>query len=213
MKIKVSKNSKIYIAGGYGMVGNSIFSKLKKDGYTNLYRNKSSNLNLLEFSNVNKYLKNLSPDLIIFCAAKVGGIKANNDYKAEFMYNNLQMSSNIIHSAFLNNIKNLIYMGSSCIYPRNCKQPIKESYLLNGKLESTNEAYSLAKISGLKMCEYYSNQYNLNYVGIMPSNLFGIDDNFDVKYGHVIPSLIQKIINLKKNNKNILKFGKWSSKT
>ena len=181
------------------MVGDSIYNCLKNKGFKKVYRNKSNQLDLLNSSKLDKFLKKLSPSLVIFCAAKVGGIKANNDYKAEFMYKNIQMSSNIIHYSYLNKIKNLIYMGSSCIYPRNCKQPIKENYLLNGKLESTNEAYALAKISGIKMCEYYSNQYNLNYVGLMPSNLYGINDNYDVKYGHVIPALIKKLLISKKN--------------
>lgn len=213
MKLNISKKSVIYVAGGFGMVGDSVYKCLKKRGYLNVYRNKRKQLDLLDSSKLDKFLKKMSPSLVIFCAAKVGGIKANNDYKAEFMYKNVQMSSNIIHYSYLNKIKNLIYMGSSCIYPRKCKQPISENYLLNGKLESTNEAYALAKISGIKMCEFYSNQYNLNYVGLMPSNLYGINDNYDVKYGHVIPALIQKLlISDKKKNTSLNVWGNGAAK-
>ena len=213
MKISIKKNSKIYIAGGYGMVGSSVYNNFRDKGFSNLYRDRRKKLDLLNQRKTYNYIKRLNPDLIIFCAAKVGGIKANNDFKSEFLYENILMSSNIIYSAFQNNVKNLIYMGSSCIYPRDCKQPIKEEYLLTGSLESSNDAYAISKIAGIKMCNFFSEQYKLNYIGLMPTNLYGLNDNFDQQYGHVIPAILSKVLDFKNKKKKIVKlWGNGSSK-
>jgi GDP-L-fucose synthase len=189
----LNKNSKIFLAGHRGMVGSAIFRALKKNGYKKIITINQSKLNLLKQSKVDVFLKKIKPDQVIIAAAKVGGILANKTYKAEFLYQNLTIQNNLIHSSYKSGVKNLIFLGSSCIYPKNSKQPIKEKYLLTGKLEDTNDAYAIAKIAGIKMCEYYSNQYDLNYKALMPTNMWGLNDNYDPDNSHFFPALIRKI--------------------
>ena len=200
----ISKKSKIFVAGHNGLVGSAIVRRLKDLGYKNIILRNKSNLDLTNQLKVNKFLKKYKPKFIFIAAAKVGGIYSNNKFKADFIFNNLSIQTNLIHSAFLNGIKNLIFLGSSCVYPRNCAQPIKEDYLLGGKLEKTNDAYAIAKIAGIKMCESYNEQYNMNYKCIMPTNTFGPNDKYDSLNSHFLPALIKKIHNLKKNKKKKL---------
>ena len=169
----LSKNTKIFLAGHKGMVGSHIYKELINQGYKNIVTAAKDKLDLLNQKNVEIFLKKVKPNVTIIAAAKVGGILANNNFKAEFIYENIMIQSNLIHSSYLADVKNLIFLGSSCIYPKNAPQPMKEKYLLTGKLEGTNDAYSIAKISGIKMCEAYSTQYNLNYKALMPANMFG----------------------------------------
>ena len=205
----ISRNSKIYVAGHNGMIGSSIVRKLKFFNYKNIYTASKNNLDLTNQSKVHKFLKKIKPDAVILAAAKVGGINANNEYRAEFIYENLAIQNNVIHGSFINGVKNLIFLGSSCIYPKNCKQPIKEKYLLSNYLEKTNEPYAIAKIAGVKLCESYNIQYNLNYKCLMPCNSYGINDNYDLKSSHFLPALIRKIIEALKNNKDYIKI--WGS--
>ena len=209
----INKNSKIYVAGHNGLVGSAILRKLKKGGYKNLLISNKSSLDLTDQLKVFKFFKKHRPDFIFLAAAKVGGIYSNNKYKAEFIYSNLTIQNNVIHAAFQNKIKNLIFLGSSCVYPRNCKQPIKEEYLLSGKLEKTNDAYAVAKIAGIKMCESYNYQYKTNYKCIMPTNTFGPNDNYDSLNSHFLPALIKKVHRLKKkNNKKLILWGNGRAK-
>ena len=196
--------SKIYIAGHNGLVGSAILRKLKKKGYRNIVYRTKKQLDLKDQKKVFNFLKKQKPDFIFIAAAKVGGIYSNNKYKAEFIFDNISIQSNLIHAAYLNGIKNLIFLGSSCVYPRNCKQPIKESYLLTGELEKTNDAYAIAKIAGIKMCESYNLQYKTNYKCLMPTNTFGPNYNYDLLNCHFIPALVKKIHQLKFYNKNEL---------
>ena len=206
----INKKSKIFVAGHKGLVGSAIIRKLKKKGFKNILVEKKSKLNLLNESQVFKFFKKHKPQFIFIAAAKVGGIYSNDKYKAEFIYSNLSIQNNIIHSAYKCKINNLIFLGSSCVYPRLCKQPIKEKYLLNGELEKTNEPYAVAKIAGIKMCESYNFQYNLNYKCLMPCNLYGPNDNYNLKNSHFLPALISKIHNAKMKKKKIYKnLGKW----
>ena len=200
----MNKNSKIYVAGHKGLVGSAILRKLKEKGYKKIITRDKSKLDLTNQLKVNQFLKKHKPDFIFLAAAKVGGIYSNNRFKADFIYSNLSIQNNVIHSAYLNNIKNLIFLGSSCVYPRNCPQPIKEKYLLDGKLEKTNDAYAIAKIAGIKMCESYNQQYKMNFKCIMPTNTFGPNDNYDNLNSHFLPALIKKIHNIKKNKKSKL---------
>ena len=186
------------------MVGSAILRKLKCSGYSNLIYKSRKELDLKEQSSVNNFLKIEKPDFIFIAAAKVGGILANNNNKAEFLLDNIQIQNNLIYGAFKNNIKNICFLGSSCIYPKNCNQPIQEEYLLNGKLEKTNEAYALAKITGIKLCEALNNQYKMNYFSLMPTNLYGFNDNYDENNSHVLPALIKKIHNAKINSENFI---------
>jgi len=205
--------SNIYVAGHNGLVGSAIVRELKKRGYTNIITASRRKLDLINQEKVLKFLKNKKPDYIIIAAAKVGGIYSNNKYKAQFIYENLMIQSNLIHSAFLCRIKNLIFLGSSCIYPKKSKQPIKEEYLLSGKLEETNDAYAIAKIAGIKMCESYNEQYKTNYRCLMPTNTFGPNDNYHPLNSHFVPSLIKKIHEAKiKNKKNIVLWGNGEAK-
>jgi len=201
----IKKNSKIFIAGHKGMVGSAILKLLKKRGYKKIYTKSKKQLNLLDQNKTKIYLKNLKPDCVIIAAARVGGILANKNHKGQFIYENLMIQSNVIHSSYLAGVKKLIFLGSSCIYPRNAKQPIKEDYLLSGKLESTNDAYAIAKIAGLKMCEAYNYQYKLNYICLMPTNLYGPNDNYNLINSHFYPALIKKIYNAKINGKKYIK--------
>ena len=197
----LSKKSKIFIAGHKGMVGSSIHRKLKKIGYKNLLLVDKKKLNLLDQKKVHSFLIKNKPKLVIIAAAKVGGIVANSKYKEKLLYENLQIQNNLIHGSYLARIKNLIFLGSSCIYPRNCKQPMKEKYILTGKLEETNDAYAIAKIAGIHMCANYSKNYNLNYKSLMPPNMYGPGDNYDSQNSHFYPALMKKIIKAKKQNK------------
>ncbi len=209
----INRNSKIYIAGHNGLVGSAILRKLKSKGYKNLIFKNKSKLNLLDQKKVFDFLKNSKPDFIFIAAAKVGGILANNNYKADFIYQNLTIQNNLIHGAFLNKIKNLIFLGSSCVYPKFCKQPIKEKYLMQGELEETNDAYALAKIAGIKMCESYNMQYGSNFKCIMPTNTFGPNDNYDSLNSHFFPALIKKIHEIKIGKKQkLILWGNGSAK-
>ena len=203
----LNKKSKIFIAGHKGMVGSSICKKLKQNGYSNLIFNSKKKLNLLDQAKVYKYLKKNKPKLVIIAAAKVGGILANLSTKEKFLYENLQIQNNLIHGSYLAKVKNLIFLGSSCIYPRDCKQPMKEKYLMSGKLEETNDAYAIAKIAGIYMCVNYSKSYNLNYKCLMPPNMYGPGDNYDLQTSHFFSALINKIDYAKKKTKNILFCG------
>ena len=196
--------SKIYVAGHNGLVGSAIVRELKKKGIRNILTATRAELDLTNQVKVLKFLKKKKPTFIIIAAAKVGGIHSNNTYKAEFIYENLMIQSNIIHSAFLCKIKNLIFLGSSCIYPKECKQPIKEEYLLGGKLEKTNDAYAIAKIAGIKMCQSYNEQYKTSYKCLMPTNTFGPNDNYHPLNSHFVPSLIKKIHETKIKNRNYI---------
>lgn len=196
----MEKDSKIYIAGHTGLVGSAILRELKKQGYLNLITRTHKELELLDFNEVNRFFRTETPDYVFLAAAKVGGIHANSTYPADFIYQNLQIQTNVIHNAYLNNVKKLLLLGSSCIYPRECPQPIKEEYLLTGKLEPTNEAYAIAKIAGIKMCQFYNKQYGTNYTCVMPTNTFGKGDNFNPNECHVISALIQRFHEAKTNN-------------
>ena len=202
------KKIKVYIAGHNGMVGKSLHKYLLKKNVGKIIKAERKRLNLENFKKVNEFIKKNKPDVIINCAGRVGGILANNSYPTEFLNENISIQSNLIKSAYENKIDHFINLGSSCIYPKKSKQPIKESYLLTGALEKTNEAYALAKIVGLKMCEFYNSQYNKSYFTLMPCNLYGPNDNFDLKKSHFLPALITKIINNKKEkNKPIEIWG------
>ena len=208
----LSKKSKIFIAGHKGMVGSSIQRKLKKKGYTNLLVADKKNINLLDQIKVFNYLKKNKPNLVIIAAARVGGILANSMNKDSFLYENLQIQNNLIHGSYLANIKNLIFLGSSCIYPKNCKQPMKEKYILSGKLEESNDAYAIAKIAGIYMCANYSKNHNLNYRSLMPPNMYGPGDNYNLQNSHFFPALINKITQAKiKNRKYIILWGKGNA--
>lgn len=193
-------SDKIYIAGHRGMVGSAIMRKLIKEGFTNIIAKTSSELDLKQQQGVNDFFEKEKPDYVFVAAAKVGGIMANNTYKAEFLYDNLMIEANIIHASYKNNVKKLLFLGSSCIYPKLAPQPLKEEYLLSGLLEPTNEPYAIAKIAGIKLCEYYREQYGCNYISAMPTNLYGPNDNYDLQTSHVLPALIHKFHLAKKNN-------------
>ena len=201
----ISLKSKIYVSGHKGLVGSAIVRKLQSMGYKNVICKTRKELDLTNQNKVLVFLKKTKPDFIFLAAAKVGGIYSNNKYKADYIYENLSIQTNVIHSAYLCGIKNLIFLGSSCVYPRNCKQPIKEKYLLTGKLEKTNDAYAIAKIAGIKMCESYNLQHNTNYKCLMPTNTFGPNDNYDTFNSHFLPALIKKIYEIKKYNKSEIK--------
>ena len=193
--------SKIYIAGHRGLVGSAIKRNLEKRGFVNLIFKTHQELDLTNQSAVANFFQKEKPKYIFLAAAKVGGILANNTYPAEFIYENLQIQNNIIHQSYLNKVKKLLFLGSSCIYPKFAPQPIKEKYLLTGLLEPTNEPYALAKIAGIKMCKYYNKQYGTNFISVMPTNLYGPNDNFNLNTSHVLPALIRKFYEAKINNK------------
>lgn len=188
----MDKQAKIYVAGHRGMVGSAIVRNLKDNGYTNIIGKTSKELNLMRQDEVERFFEVEKPDYVFLAAAKVGGIHANNTYPAEFIYNNLMIESNIIHSAYKSGVKKLLFLGSSCIYPKMAPQPIKEEYLLSGPLEPTNEAYAIAKIAGIELCKFYRRQYGCDFISAMPTNLYGINDNFDLETSHVMPALIRK---------------------
>ncbi|PIV47019.1 GDP-fucose synthetase [bacterium (Candidatus Gribaldobacteria) CG02_land_8_20_14_3_00_41_15] len=196
----MEKNSKIYVAGHLGLVGSAITRKLKSLGYTNLILKTKDELNLMDQSAVAGFFASVKPEFVFLAAAKVGGILANNAYPAQFIYENLQIQNNIIHNSYLNSIKKLLFLGSSCIYPKLCPQPMKEEYLLTGLLEPTNEPYAIAKIAGIKMCQSYNRQYGTNFIAVMPTNLYGPNDNFHSDDSHVLPALIKKFHEAKISN-------------
>ena len=203
-----SKN-KIYIAGHNGMVGSAIVRRLREKGFVNIITRSSSELDLTDQKNVHNFLQDERPDYVVIAAAKVGGIHANDSYPAEFIYQNLMIEANLIHGAYLAGVNNLLFLGSSCIYPKESLQPIREDYLLSGHLESTNEPYAVAKIAGIKLCESYNRQYGTDYRSIMPTNLYGPNDNFHPKNSHVIPALIRKFHEAKVKNKPFVEV--WGS--
>jgi GDP-L-fucose synthase len=200
----LNKKSKILLTGHNGLVGSSILRILKDKGYQNIITIEKKKLDLRNQSRVFSFIKKQKPEAVINAAAKVGGIQANNIFKAEFIYDNLIIQSNVIHGSFAAGVKNLIFLGSSCVYPRNCRQPIKESYLLNGTLEKTNEPYAVAKIAGITMCESYNFQYKTNYKCLMPCNTFGPNDNYESFSSHFFPALIRKIHEAKVKSKKIV---------
>jgi GDP-L-fucose synthase len=195
----MNKQAKIYIAGHNGMVGSAIHRKLKSEGYNNIIFKSSKELDLTNQSSVNVFFEDEKPEYVFIAAAKVGGIVANNTLRADFIYRNLMIECNIIHAAYLNNVKKLLFLGSSCIYPKNADQPIKEEYLLSGFLEQTNKPYAIAKIAGIELCESYRTQFGCNFISAMPTNLYGPNDNYDPVNSHVIPAMLRKFILAKRN--------------
>jgi GDP-L-fucose synthase len=209
----MNKSDKIYIAGHRGLVGSAIVRALKKSGFTNLLCLTHQELDLTEQSQVNDFFEHERPDYVFLAAAKVGGIHANNTFRADFIYANLAIQNNVIEAAHRYNIKRLLFLGSSCIYPRDCLQPMREEYLLTGPLESTNEPYAIAKIAGIKMCEAYNHQYGTDFAAVMPTNLYGPYDNFDLETSHVLPALMRKIHNAKVlNSPNVILWGTGTAK-
>ena len=201
-------NSKIYIAGHRGMVGSAIMRNLQAKGFTNIVTRTSAELDLRSSQSVSDFFKEEKPDYVFLAAAKVGGIQANNVYRADFIYENLMIQNNVIHHAYLNNVKKLLFLGSSCIYPKFAQQPINENSLLTDTLEPTNEAYAIAKISGVEMCKFYKKQYGCQFISAMPTNLYGINDNFNIENSHVLPALLRKFVEAKnKNEKNVNVWG------
>jgi GDP-L-fucose synthase len=198
----LEKTAKIFVAGSNGMVGSAIVRELQKNGFQNLLLPNSSELNLINQTAVARFFETNQPEYVFLAAAKVGGIHANNIYPAQFLYENMMIQNNVIHHAHLNNVKKLFFLGSSCIYPKYAEQPIREDSLLTGTLEPTNEAYAIAKISGVEMCKFYKQQYGSNFISAMPTNLYGINDNFDLNNSHVLPALLRKFIEAKNNNAN-----------
>jgi GDP-L-fucose synthase len=196
---QVEKSSSIFVAGHRGMVGSAIVRKLQAEGYTNILTKTSSELDLMNQAEVNAFFASNKPEYVFLAAAKVGGIHANNVYRAEFLYNNLMIESNIIHAAYLSNVNKLLFLGSSCIYPKLAEQPLREESLLTGELEPTNEPYAIAKIAGIKLCEAYRDQYGCNFISAMPTNLYGPNDNYDLNNSHVLPALIRKFHTAKIN--------------
>ena len=200
----INKNDKIFVAGHNGLVGSAVLRSLKKKKFKNIIVKNKRELDLFDQRKVEIFLKKYKPKVVIISAAKVGGIKANNKFRADFIRENLQIQSNLIHGCHVNNINNVIFLGSSCVYPKNCKLPIKEEYLLSGKLEETNEPYAIAKIAGIKMCESYNRQYKRKYISLMPTNTFGPGDNYNSENSHFIPAILKKIYEAKNNNKKYI---------
>lgn len=196
----MNKDAKIYVAGHRGLVGSAILRKLQADGYTNLVYRTSQELDLRDRNQVDKFFEEEKPEYVFLAAAKVGGIVANNEYPADFIRDNLMIQTNVIDAAYRNGVKKLLFLGSTCIYPKFAPQPLKEEYLLTGELEPTNEPYAIAKIAGIKMCQSYNRQYGTKYISVMPTNLYGPNDNFDLHTSHVLPALIRKFHEAKVNN-------------
>ena len=204
----MNKSDKIFVAGHRGMVGSAIVRKLKIDGYNNIIVRNSKELDLRNQFHVEDFFQSEKPDYVFLAAAKVGGILANSTYKASFMYDNLSIQNNVIHAAYKNHVKKLLFLGSSCIYPKFADQPIREESLLTSELEPTNEPYAIAKIAGLKMCQFYREQYDCNFISLMPTNLYGPNDNFDLKNSHVLPALLRKFHEAKINkNSSVTLWG------
>ena len=202
--MRINKKDKIFLAGHKGMVGSSIYKKLIENGYKNIIVQSRKKLNLLDQKKTLKFIDFHKPKIVIIAAARVGGIIANSTTKPKFLYENLQIQNNLIHGSYLSGIKNLFLLGSSCVYPKYCKQPMKEEYLLTNALEESNDAYAIAKIAGVKMCEFYSKNYKLNFKALMPPNLYGPNDNFDLMKSHFYPALLKKIYQAKNNKKSQL---------
>ncbi len=196
----MEKTAKIYVAGHNGMVGSAIVRKLESEGYSNILKRNSKELDLRNQLDVAEFFSQEKPEYVFLAAAKVGGIIANNTYRAEFLFDNLQIQNHVIHQSYLNGVKKLMFLGSSCIYPKMAPQPLKEEYLLTGLLEETNEPYAIAKITGIKMCDAYRAQYGCNYISVMPTNLYGYNDNYHPQNSHVLPALIRKFYEAKVNN-------------
>jgi GDP-L-fucose synthase len=207
----MNKEDKIYIAGHRGMVGSAILRRLQQEGYSNFVLRKSGELDLRNQEAVRDFFEAEKPRYVVLAAAKVGGIVSNNTYKAEFMYDNLMIQNNVIHASYENDVQKLLFLGSSCIYPKLAPQPLKEDYLLTGQLEPTNEAYAIAKIAGVKMCDAYRDQYGCNFISVMPTNLYGPNDNYDLQTSHVLPALIRKIHEAKINQESSVMI--WGSGT
>lgn len=207
----MNKDSKIYIAGHRGMVGSALHRKLKKEGFQNILTRSSKELDLRNQLEVAEFFEKEKPDFVFLAAAKVGGILANNKYRADFLYDNLMIQNNVIHHSYLNSVTKLLFLGSSCIYPKLAPQPLKEEYLLTGELEPTNEPYAIAKIAGIKMCDAYRDQFGCNFISAMPTNLYGPNDNYDLETSHVLPALIRKFHEGKLNNKKTVQL--WGSGT
>jgi GDP-L-fucose synthase len=205
----MQKDSIIYVAGHKGMVGSAIYRKLKSEGYNNLVVRSSKELDLINQQAVNNFFNEVKPEYVFIAAAKVGGIIANNTLRADFIYRNLMIECNLIHASFLNKVKKLLFLGSSCIYPKNAEQPIKEEYLLSGYLEKTNKPYAIAKIAGIELCESYKTQYGCNFISAMPTNLYGPNDNYDPINSHVIPAMLRKFILAKREDKPFVEM--WGS--
>ena len=197
-------NSKIYVAGHRGMVGSAIVANLKSKGFTNIIERTSSELNLINQQDVANFFHTEKPEYVFLAAAKVGGIVANNTYRADFIYENMMIQNNVIHQSYLNEVKKLMFLGSSCIYPKLAPQPLKEESLLTGLLEETNEPYAIAKIAGIKMCDAYRDQYGCNFISVMPTNLYGLNDNYDLQNSHVLPALLRKFHEAKVTNEPIV---------
>lgn len=195
----MDKNSKIYVAGHRGLVGSALMRRLDNAGYKNILTRTHKELDLLNQADVHDFMQAEKPDYIFLAAAKVGGIHANNEWRADFIYMNMVIETNVIHAAYENKVGSLMFLGSSCIYPRECPQPMKEEYLLTGPLEPTNEPYAIAKIAGIKLCESFNRQYGTKYISVMPTNLYGPHDNFDLQSSHVLPALMRKIHDAKVN--------------
>jgi GDP-L-fucose synthase len=207
----MNKNSRVYVAGHRGMVGSALVRLLEKKGFTNIITRTSKELDLRDQAQVKAFFQAEKPEFVFLAAAKVGGIHANNVYRADFIYDNLIMEANIIHQAYETKVEKLLFLGSSCIYPKMAPQPLKEDYLLTGTLESTNEPYAIAKIAGIKMCEAYKDQYGCNFISAMPTNLYGPNDNYDLNNSHVLPALLRKFHEAKKSNaKNVEVWGSGS---
>jgi GDP-L-fucose synthase len=198
----MEKNARIYVAGHRGLVGSALLRKLRSEGYSNLLVRTHKELDLMRQTEVEAFFKAEKPEYVFLAAAKVGGILANNTYPAEFIYQNLLIESNVIHSAYHGGVKKLLFLGSSCIYPRDCPQPMKEEYLLSGQLEPTNEPYAIAKIAGIKICQSYNRQYGTKFVSVMPTNVYGPGDNFDLETSHALPALIRKFHEAKTSDKS-----------
>ncbi len=206
---RIMKNTaKIYVAGHRGMVGSAIIRQLTRNGYANIVTRTHTELDLTDQAAVTKFFAQERPDYVFLAAAKVGGIQANNTYRAEFIYQNLMIETNVLHAAWTTGVQRLLFLGSSCIYPRDCPQPIKEEYLLTGPLEPTNEPYAIAKIAGIKLCESYNRQYDTHYISVMPTNLYGPNDNYDLNNSHVLPALIRKAHEAKvRGDKTVVVWG------
>ncbi|QNA45019.1 GDP-L-fucose synthase [Lacibacter sediminis] len=207
----MEKKDKIFVAGHRGMVGSAIVRKLQQEGFDNLVVRTSAELDLRNQESVDVFFKEYKPDYVFMAAAKVGGIVANNTYRAEFLYDNLMIQNNVIHSSYKHSVSKLLFLGSSCIYPKFAEQPIKEEYLLTGTLEQTNEPYAIAKIAGLKLCEAYRSQYGSNFISAMPTNLYGPNDNYDLQNSHVLPALLRKMIVAKRTQQPAVEI--WGSGT
>lgn len=207
----MKKSDKIYVAGHNGMVGSAIKRQLEKEEYTNIIVRTSKEMDLRDQKQVNDFFAIEKPDYVFLAAAKVGGIIANNTYRAEFIYNNLMIQNNVIHAAFINNVKKLMLLGSSCIYPKLCPQPMKEEYLLTGEIEPTNEPYAIAKIAGIKLCDAYRFNYGCNFISVMPTNIYGPNDNYDLQDSHVLPALIRKFVTARNNREDAVVI--WGSGT